>query len=953
MVTAVFNGEKVANAYGLWQWDYGQILRIQGLSLDPAVEIHFSLSDKTGESITRIGVAKDGVTEVVIPDSMLENGETRQNYNIYAWIYLADETSGETIRKIVMSVTSRPKPEAFQKPEDAQLFRDAIKAVNDSAKRSAESERQAEGWAHGREDLPERAEDNAKYYADQAHQDAKKTKTDREEVERLVESVSDIDQQVSKVEDLTKQAQTSATNAALSERAAKTSETNAQTAQAGAEIAEENAELAERNAKASEQAVEKAKQLVSQMGQGVLDNKNHVDQIVHNFDLTTQQVLADVNNAGQTQTERVQSAGETAVGNVRTAQTAATKAVETAKAESIEAVQTEGTTQTGNVTEEGEKQVQAVQRAAQEIAADRDLIQTNKTDIEALKQGKADAIVDTSSGENIKLTDSDAEPFRGLRIFGKSKQLETTGANLFDANTIASVEGKGIKVVNHLDGSISFKGTATERFFTEPIRFNLPNGNYYVSGTKNDISVFYSHRNQSAGENIWQDIEEKTFAVTDGCESRLYIVVEKGKTVDDTVFPMINKGTSPLPFEPYTGGNPSPSPAYPQKIESVGKNGDIVIDIYTKNLYNINEELNGYVASDGSVYGSALEKNEKYNDYVRINQFCTIMCATVRVTIPNKESEQPWIGIGFYDEEKKFIKRVAIHGTFKPGIQVFFITASIPENAVYMRASYRKYTDGTLQIEYGSVSSAYEAYKHQSFAFSSPNGLSGIKVDSGGNYTDEHGQQWICDEIDLERGKYVQRVAEKDVLESQNHWPETGLWGNVDGGSTLAFLSYINGTNGEKNWDAVNQVGMCNYFVLKKGVYNNSEIGFSLHNYIAFRVPRTMLPDWDENNPSNKPWIDWLRKKKEEGKPLKIQYALAIPIERDLTQEEISSYKALHTNYPTTIISNDESAHMEVSYVADTKNYIAKVNEPLQKQITELQKALISQKISGGGYKGI
>ena len=59
----------------------------------------------------------------------------------------------------------------------------------------------------GREDLPERAQDNAKYYSDQAREDSAKTDTDRKEVERLVESVSGIEEQVVKVEGLTKQAQ--------------------------------------------------------------------------------------------------------------------------------------------------------------------------------------------------------------------------------------------------------------------------------------------------------------------------------------------------------------------------------------------------------------------------------------------------------------------------------------------------------------------------------------------------------------------------------------------------------------------------------------------------------------------------------------------------------------------------------------------------------------------------
>ena len=66
-------GSKSCELYGLWQYDYGQILRIQDLGLPPAVEIHFSLTEKGGTSVTRVGTTKDGVTDVVIPDSLLES----------------------------------------------------------------------------------------------------------------------------------------------------------------------------------------------------------------------------------------------------------------------------------------------------------------------------------------------------------------------------------------------------------------------------------------------------------------------------------------------------------------------------------------------------------------------------------------------------------------------------------------------------------------------------------------------------------------------------------------------------------------------------------------------------------------------------------------------------------------------------------------------------------------
>ena len=166
IITANFGtGEKNVRATGLDQYDYGAVLRIQGLNLPPAVEIHFCLQETGGEAPRRIGITKDGVTDVIIPDSMLENGDTSRDYDIYAWIYLRDETSGETVKKIIMRVNSRSKPEAYEKPEDAELFREAIAAVNEASERAENAEKSAEAWVHGHEDYPERDEDNARYYA--------------------------------------------------------------------------------------------------------------------------------------------------------------------------------------------------------------------------------------------------------------------------------------------------------------------------------------------------------------------------------------------------------------------------------------------------------------------------------------------------------------------------------------------------------------------------------------------------------------------------------------------------------------------------------------------------------------------------------------------------------------------------------------------------------------------
>ena len=345
----------------VWQYDFGQVLQISGLSLPPVVEVHYANKGKD-IALPQTGVTEGGITTAPIPNEILE-----EKGAFTAYIFVTDGESGETCYTINGYVNKRPPVKGFNAPEDQEILHAAVGAVNAAAERA------------------ESAEAKATEAANQTTEDAKQTAADRAETERLVESVSGIGEQVIKVENLTKQAQTSATNAALSELAAKTAETNAQTAQAGAETAEGNAELAERNVKASEQAVEKAKQLVTQMEQEVLDNKNHVDQTVQAFDQTAQQAVANVNNAGQTQTERVQSAGNTATESVETAQTAATQAIETAKTEATNALQAEGATQTGNVSAEGAKQVQAVQAAAQEIVADREQIKANKKDINDLK----------------------------------------------------------------------------------------------------------------------------------------------------------------------------------------------------------------------------------------------------------------------------------------------------------------------------------------------------------------------------------------------------------------------------------------------------------------------------------------------------------------------------------------------------------------------------------------
>lgn len=286
---------------GLWQYDFGQVLRIQGGNLKSAVEIHFSLQETGGEAVTRIGTTKDGVTDVVIPDTMLINDDIDDKYNIYVFIYIADRESGKTEKKFALEVKSRPKPEAFDATEDKKLFEEAIKAVNESAERA------------------ETAEQQAAKHAEQTKADAQKTTADRQEVEKLVESVSGIGEQVQAVKEYKDQAQTAATNALLSEQKSEQAKEAALQAQARAESAEGKAEQHALEVAGDKAEVERLATQVRQDKSSVEQTKTAVDKTAQDFTLTAQQALADVNNAGQTQSERVQQVGQDAIADVNTA----------------------------------------------------------------------------------------------------------------------------------------------------------------------------------------------------------------------------------------------------------------------------------------------------------------------------------------------------------------------------------------------------------------------------------------------------------------------------------------------------------------------------------------------------------------------------------------------------------------------------------------------------------
>lgn len=143
----------------LWQYDYGQVLRIAGKEFPKVTEVQFSLQQSGGHTLDRIGTSNNGLLTVQIPNELLQNKGTTSDYTIYAFVYLSGDGSGNTKYMIQLPVESRPEPtDPSEDPTiDPSIFKDAINSVNASAERAETAEKSAKESAN-----------KAKEYADSA-----------------------------------------------------------------------------------------------------------------------------------------------------------------------------------------------------------------------------------------------------------------------------------------------------------------------------------------------------------------------------------------------------------------------------------------------------------------------------------------------------------------------------------------------------------------------------------------------------------------------------------------------------------------------------------------------------------------------------------------------------------------------------------------------------------------
>lgn len=187
--------------------------------------------------------------------------------------------------------------------------------------------------------------------------------------------------------------------------------------------------------------------------------------------------------------------------------------------------------------------------------------------------------------------------------------------------------------------------------------------------------------------------------------------------------------------------------------------------------------------------------------------------------------------------------------------------------------------------------------KTQTLTLPTPNGLPGIPVASGGNYTDPQGQNWVCDEVDLERGVKVQRVNAVDL----STCVITGTT-NLAATKRLAIRLPLKGKDYQVK-------ALCNRLP-----YLVSFTSDTIHFYVDTNNAQVFIPIGAKNP--------------EEGEYI-LFYVLDAPIETPLTPAEIAAYKAITAYAPDTVVQASDGAGIKLGYQRDVNITIKKLEDAI------------------------
>ena len=497
----------------------------------------------------------------------------------------------------------------------------------------------------------------------------------------------------------------------------------------------------------------------------------------------------------------------------------------------------------------------------------------------------------SGSGEFVSLQKTLADDFKQIQLFGKSVQAETTGVQLFDINTAKNYEEA--EITDYSSGTMEIDQNNSAMLQSPKLKEWCPTmqaGQSYLltcetTSTKKYITIGSSQWNfggifmptaDDLEENVeWHCTTQRSTAGDIVCYRDTFAGI------------MIVEGSTEKPYEVYTGGEAAtePTPEFPLPITSAGnydaeeEKYEIGINVDGANLLDYESWKNTNIVNGTGVYkdnGVVLtaDGNDCYTKY---------SSEVYKIPIfPNTSYVLSWehsgdFGLVYVFESPTpnglFLVNKLANATdnkliFTTGHNAKYIRFRVGVNNSGDTATYKN-----IQLNVGVTPLEFRPFQGtQQKVLQLPNPLRGIPVDSGGNYTDADGQQWICDYIDRERGKHVQCVQEI-VFDGSND----EVWGY----SGKCVFVEINDYNRFGQIEA-----LCDCFKydtwenVSTGYVNNCYTVFQYNTWTRLRIA-FFKTDIGNNVQEFKSWLQY--------NPVTVLYRVDEPIEIDLTPDQIAA----------------------------------------------------------------
>ena len=526
-----------------------------------------------------------------------------------------------------------------------------------------------------------------------------------------------------------------------------------------------------------------------------------------------------------------------------------------------------------------------------------------------------------NKGEN-HVVNSDNGALKNIIVKGNTVQNSTKGLNLINC-TPKTTTINGITMVNNGDGTYTVNGTATDDFDIALAPYTTKQNIYYtLSGCPSGGSKTTYYLDPRGYE---YDTDRGTTIINPNQDFSNYIriVIKKDVTVNNLLFkPMFNEGQTAQPFEPYTGGAPSPSPEYPQEIKAVSKLSGA---FYSKNLFDFNIIKDSNITKGTAVWT---------NNSVTITSNASD-CYTESYSKKNYIKVKPNTTYTLLFKRDK-----SIQGS------IYIFEKKDYDDSGYYDLSYNTSSDLKKAWTFTTKSSTnYLAFRLGIYSSGQTCTFSEIMLVEGSHTWDnisyENGKQSllnytlqnplyklgdIYDYIDVNKGKIVRNVG---VVTFDGSSDEDIRLSPPDGSRRVYLYLFRNSILSIEN---INPYCKSNMFKFT----NLWTDGVMSHNHLFYVSSTNIYVSYNEITSLND-FKTWLKQN-----PITVVYQLATPVEEPLPSDLQTLLQSLKSYYPQTNIMFDTEVepYINFDYKLNLKSWIEdKDNKEIEydKSVNDIQ----------------